>query len=103
MELYPDVAPKTVANFIKLIEMDFYDGLIFHRYGENFVVQGGDPEGSGSGGPGWMIPGEFQNPKLRAKMPRHQKRGGGYGTGEQARLCRQPILHLLGRKAISLF
>ena len=73
MELYPDVAPKTVANFIKLAEMGFYDGLIFHRYVENFVIQGGDPEGSGSGGPGWTIPGEFQNPKLRAKMPRHRK------------------------------
>ena len=73
MELYPDVAPKTVANFIKLIEMDFYDGLTFHRYVENFVIQGGDPEGSGSGGPGWTISGEFQNPKLRAKMPRHRK------------------------------
>ena len=73
MELYPDVAPKTVANFIQLTEMDFYDGLTFHRYVENFVIQGGDPEGSGSGGPGWTIPGEFQNPKLRAKMPRHRK------------------------------
>lgn len=73
MELYPDVAPKTVANFIKLIEMEFYDGLTFHRYVENFVIQGGDPEGSGSGGPGWTISGEFQNPKLRAKMPRHRK------------------------------
>ncbi|RKU10347.1 hypothetical protein C6502_11585 [Candidatus Poribacteria bacterium] len=73
MELYPDVAPKTVANFVKLIEMEFYDGIAFHRYVENFVIQGGDPEGSGSGGPGWTIPGEFQNPKLRAKMPRHRK------------------------------
>lgn len=73
MELYPDVAPKTVANFIKLIDMEFYSGLTFHRYVENFVIQGGDPEGSGSGGPGWTIPGEFQNPKLRAKMPRHRK------------------------------
>ena len=73
MELYPDVAPKTVANFIKLIDMEFYSGLTFHRYVENFVIQGGDPEGSGSGGPGWTIPGEFQNPKLRTKMPRHRK------------------------------
>ena len=73
MELYPDVAPKTVANFIKLIDMEFYNGLTFHRYVENFVIQGGDPEGSGSGGPGWTIPGEFQNPKLRAKMPRHRR------------------------------
>ena len=80
MELYPDVAPKTVANFIKLIEMEFYDGLTFHRHVENFVIQGGAPDGSSSGGPGWTIPGEFQNPKLRAKMPRHRKRGRCYGT-----------------------
>ena len=73
MELYPDVAPKTVANFLKLVEMEFYNGLTFHRYVEDFVIQGGDPDGSGSGGPGWTIPGEFQNPKLRAKMPRHRK------------------------------
>lgn len=73
MELYPDVAPKTVANFIKLIKMGFYNGLTFHRYVENFVIQGGDPEGSGRGGPGWTIPGEFQNSKLRLKMPRHRK------------------------------
>lgn len=73
MELYPDVAPKTVANFLKLIKMEFYDGLTFHRYVEGFVIQGGDPDGSGSGGPGWTIPGEFQNPKLRTKMPRHRR------------------------------
>ncbi len=73
MELYPDIAPKTVANFLKLIKMEFYDGLTFHRYVEGFVIQGGDPDGSGSGGPGWTIPGEFQNPKLRTKMPRHRR------------------------------
>ncbi len=73
MELYPNVAPKTVANFIKLIKQEFYDGLTFHRYVENFVIQGGDPLGNGSGGPGWTIEGEFRNPKLRAKMPRHRK------------------------------
>jgi cyclophilin family peptidyl-prolyl cis-trans isomerase/endonuclease/exonuclease/phosphatase family metal-dependent hydrolase len=73
LELYPNVAPKTVANFIKLIEMEFYDGLTFHRYEENFVIQGGDPLGNGTGGPGWSVEGEFGNPKLRAKMPRHRK------------------------------
>ncbi|MCZ6681286.1 MAG: peptidylprolyl isomerase [Candidatus Poribacteria bacterium] len=73
IELYPNVAPKTVANFIKLIQQKFYDGLTFHRYVENFVIQGGDPSGDGSGGPGWSIEGEFENPKLRRKMPRHGK------------------------------
>ena len=103
MELYPDVAPKTVANFIKLVEMDFYDGLTFHRYEENFVIQGGDPEGSGSGGPGWTIPGEFQNPKAPCEDASTQKRGGRYGADAQTGFRRQPILHLFRRKAISLF
>ena len=73
MELYPEVAPKTVANFIRLVKMEFYDDLTFHRYVENFVIQGGDPNGDGTGGPGWTVPGEFQNPKLRTKMPQHRK------------------------------
>ncbi len=73
IELYPSVAPKTVANFLRLVEDKFYDGLTFHRYVENFVIQGGDPSGDGTGGPGWTIEGKFQNPKLRAKMPRHAK------------------------------
>src|SRR5690625_5112131 len=59
MELYPDVAPNTVNNFISLIEDDFYDGLIFHRVIPGFMVQGGDPQGNGTGGPGYTIPGEF--------------------------------------------
>lgn len=59
MELYPDVAPNTVNNFISLIEDDFYDGLIFHRVIPGFMIQGGDPAGNGTGGPGYTIPGEF--------------------------------------------
>ena len=58
-ELYPDVAPITVDNFIKLIEKKFYDGLIFHRNIPGFVIQGGCPEGTGMGGPGYTIKGEF--------------------------------------------
>ncbi len=73
IELYPECAPKTVANFVKLIESGFYDGLTFHRYVKGFVIQGGDPDGTGTGGPGWTIPGEFQNPTLREKMPPHVK------------------------------
>jgi peptidyl-prolyl cis-trans isomerase B (cyclophilin B) len=59
LELYPEIAPNTVANFISLIEDDFYDGLIFHRVIPGFMVQGGDPEGAGTGGPGYSIAGEF--------------------------------------------
>ncbi len=58
-ELYPEVAPKSVANFVKLAESGFYDGLTFHRIVPGFVIQGGDPLGNGTGGPGWNIPGEF--------------------------------------------
>lgn len=58
-ELYPDVAPVSVNNFISLIQKKFYDGLIFHRVIKGFMIQGGDPEGTGMGGPGYSIPGEF--------------------------------------------
>jgi len=60
-ELYPDVAPNTVNNFISLIKRGFYDGVIFHRVIPNFMIQGGDPLGSGQGGPGYLIFGEFSN------------------------------------------
>ena len=58
-ELYPDLAPNTVNNFISLIKKGFYDGLIFHRVIKNFMIQGGDPQGTGMGGPGSAIKGEF--------------------------------------------
>ena len=60
VELYPDVAPNTVKNFISLTEKKFYDGLIFHRVIAGFMIQGGDPEGTGMGGPGYSIKGEFK-------------------------------------------
>ncbi|HHT72124.1 MAG TPA: peptidylprolyl isomerase [Firmicutes bacterium] len=59
VELYPDVAPNTVYNFISLVQQGFYDGLIFHRVIPGFVIQGGDPLGNGTGGPGYSIKGEF--------------------------------------------
>ena len=58
-ELYPGVAPNTVNNFISLVKKGFYDGTIFHRVIPGFMIQGGDPEGSGMGGPGYGIKGEF--------------------------------------------
>jgi peptidyl-prolyl cis-trans isomerase B (cyclophilin B) len=58
-ELYPDKAPNTVNNFISLAQSGFYDGLIFHRVIEGFMIQGGDPAGVGTGGPGYCIKGEF--------------------------------------------
>lgn len=61
LELEPSVAPNTVANFISLIEEGYYDGLIFHRVIPGFMIQGGDPSGNGSGGPGYSIDGEFSS------------------------------------------
>ncbi len=58
-ELYPKVAPNTVNNFISLVSKGFYDGLIFHRVISGFMIQGGDPKGTGMGGPGYCIKGEF--------------------------------------------
>lgn len=58
-ELYPEVAPNTVSNFISLINAGFYNGLIFHRVIPGFMIQGGDPTGTGMGGPGYSIKGEF--------------------------------------------
>ena len=58
-ELYPEIAPESVNNFISLIQKHFYDGLIFHRVIKGFMIQGGDPDGIGTGGPGYHIKGEF--------------------------------------------
>lgn len=58
-ELYPEVAPNTVNNFIYLVKKGFYNGIIFHRVIEGFMIQGGDPKGIGTGGPGYSIKGEF--------------------------------------------
>ena len=60
-ELYPEIAPNTVNNFISLINHHFYDGVIFHRVIKNFMLQGGDPDGTGMGGPGYSIKGEFSS------------------------------------------
>lgn len=58
-ELYPEVAPNTVRNFVSLVSKGFYDGVVFHRVIPGFMIQGGDPEGTGMGGPGYHIAGEF--------------------------------------------
>jgi len=60
LELYPDIAPNTVRNFISLANKGFYDGVIFHRVIPGFMIQGGDPQGVGVGGPGYSIKGEFK-------------------------------------------
>jgi peptidyl-prolyl cis-trans isomerase B (cyclophilin B) len=64
-ELYPEVAPNTVKNFISLVSKGFYNGVIFHRVIPGFMIQGGDPDGNGTGGPGYSIKGEFTSNKFK--------------------------------------
>lgn len=68
VELYPEIAPNTVRNFISLANDKFYDGLIFHRVKEGFMIQGGDPLGNGMGGPDYSIYGEFSNNKFENEL-----------------------------------
>lgn len=68
-ELYPETAPNTVRNFISLVQSGFYDGVIFHRVIPGFMIQGGDPDGTGSGGPGYNIFGEFSSNGFRNDLP----------------------------------
>ncbi len=71
-ELYPDIAPNTVYNFIALVKDKFYDGLTFHRIVPKFIIQGGSPDDSGKGGPGWFIRGEFAHNDFPNKL-KHNK------------------------------
>lgn len=72
IELYPDIAPNTVNNFISLVEKGFYNGTIFHRVIPGFMIQGGDPEGTGMGGPGYSIKGEFSSNNFKNDL-KHEK------------------------------
>lgn len=71
-ELYPEIAPNTVNNFISLIKKGFYDGVIFHRVIPGFMIQGGDPQGSGMGGPNYSIKGEFSGNGFKNSL-RHDR------------------------------
>lgn len=73
LELYPEIAPNTVNNFISLIKKRYYDGIIFHRVIEGFMIQGGDPKGIGSGGPGYTIKGEFAKNGFKKNNLRHAR------------------------------
>ena len=72
IELYPDIAPNTVNNFISLVKSGFYDNNSFHRLVPDFVLQGGDPKGDGTGGPGYSIKGEFSNNGFENNL-KHEK------------------------------
>ena len=73
IELYPDAAPATVANFARLIESGFYDGVTFHRHVPDFVIQGGDPRGTGSGGPDGQSQVNFKIPTFATRCRRMKK------------------------------
>ena len=72
LELYPQYAPNTVANFISLANSGYYDGVIFHRIIDDFMIQGGDPTGSGTGGPGYTIAGEFSENGFTQNTLKHE-------------------------------
>ena len=72
-ELYPEKAPNTVNNFLSLVNKGFYNGLIFHRVIAGFMIQGGDPNGTGMGGPGYHIPGEFYANGFRTNDLTHKR------------------------------
>ncbi len=72
IELYPEVAPITVENFEKLVNAKFYDGLCFHRVISGFMIQGGCPDGIGTGGPGWSIKGEFASNEVKNDL-KHER------------------------------
>ena len=72
-ELFPETAPNTVANFVNLVQSGFYDGLIFHRVIPGFMIQGGDPQGTGMGGPGYTIKGEFARNGFKQNTLKHTR------------------------------
>ena len=105
VELYYDKAPNTVENFIFLANSGFYDGLIFHRVIKNFMIQGGDPKGVGTGGPGYTIKGEFAyngtaNNLSHTRGTISMARSSGYDTaGSQFFICQADSTYLDGQYA----
>ncbi|MCL5971631.1 MAG: peptidylprolyl isomerase [Firmicutes bacterium] len=97
LELYPNEAPGTVANFAKLARSGFYDGLTFHRVIPDFVIQGGDPRGDGTGGPGYTIKCETEgNPHKHLRGSISMAHAGKDTGGSQFFICHSPQKHLDG-------
>lgn len=106
LELYPSVAPITVANFVDLAQSGYYDGLIFHRVINGFMIQGGDPNGDGTGGPGFTIKGEFSANGVKNDLQHTRgvismaRKGTGYNTaGSQFFIVQTDSPHLNGQYA----
>ena len=101
LELYPEHAPQTVNNFVFLSEEGFYDGLTFHRVINNFMVQGGDPTGSGSGGPGYQFGDETKgNPLTHEAGVLSMANAGPDTNGSQFFITHAPQPHLDGRHTV---
>lgn len=101
LELYPEHAPKTVNNFIFLINENFYDGIVFHRVIDNFMVQGGDPTGTGSGGPGYRFEDELVgNPLKHDSKVISMANAGPNTNGSQFFITHLPQPHLDGKHTV---
>jgi peptidyl-prolyl cis-trans isomerase B (cyclophilin B) len=101
LELFPEYAPKTVNNFVFLAREGFYDGVAFHRVISDFMVQGGDPTGSGRGGPGYRFEDEFKGNPLRHERGVISMANAGPGTnGSQFFITHGPQPHLDGRHTV---
>jgi peptidylprolyl isomerase/peptidyl-prolyl cis-trans isomerase B (cyclophilin B) len=97
--LLPQYAPATVENFVKLVKKHFYDGLTFHRVVPGFVIQGGDPAGNGSGGPGWTIKGEFSERKHLLGTVAMARTPDPNSAGSQFYICLDALPSLDGQYA----
>lgn len=97
LELFVDQAPNTVANFLKLVENGFYNGLRFHRVVPGFVVQGGDPKADGTGGPGWTIKFERNNVRHAEGTVGMARKQDLDSAGSQFYICLSPQPHLDGQ------
>ncbi|MCB9139321.1 MAG: peptidylprolyl isomerase [Caldilineaceae bacterium] len=101
LDLYPEYAPQTVNNFVFLANQGFYDGVTFHRVIDNFMIQGGDPTGSGRGGPGYKFADEFDGNPLRHETGVISMANAGPGTnGSQFFITHGPQPHLDGRHTV---
>jgi len=100
MELYPDVAPETVKAFKKLVAKGFYDGLTFHRVIPGFMAQGGDPDGTGMGGPGYNLKAEFNDKKHVRGTLAMARSADPDSAGSQFYICYTPTPHLDGQYTI---
>lgn len=99
-KFYPDVAPQTVKSFIDLAKKGFYDGLIFHRVIDGFMIQGGDPKGTGTGGPGYTLKAEFSDKKHVAGTVSMARANDPDSAGSQFFICLAPAPHLDGQYTV---